>query len=78
MDVIDKKIINAIEYLYFINVKNKKMLIDIGIYERDVEKIISVIGDDFDDSTELKNRLISNFDKFNSISYISSYVIRNL
>lgn len=78
LDVIDKKIINAIEYLYFLNVKNKKMLIDIGIYERDVEKIISVIGDDFDDSSELKNRLISNYDRFNSISYISSYVIRNL
>ena len=66
------------EYLYFINVKNKKMLIDIGIYERDVEKIIKVIGDDFDDTTELKNRLINNFDKLGAISYISSYVIQNL
>lgn len=78
IDVIDEKIISAIEYLYFINVKNKKMLIDIGIYERDVEKIIKVIGDDFDDTTELKNRLISNFDKLGAISYISSYVIQNL
>ena len=40
IDVINEKIINAIEYLYFINVKNKKMLIDIGIYERDVETIV--------------------------------------
>ena len=78
IDVIDEKIISAIEYLYFINVKNKKMLIDIGIYERDVEKIIKVIGDDFDDTTELKNRLICNFDKLGAISYISSYVIQNL
>ena len=54
------------------------MLIDIGIYERDVEKIIKVIGDDFDDTTELKNRLINSFDKLGAISYISSYVIQNL
>lgn len=78
INVINEKIISAIEYLYFINVKNKKMLIDIGIYERDVEKIIKVIGDDFDDTTELKNRLINNFDKLGAISYISSYVIQNL
>ena len=78
IDVINEKIISAIEFLYFINVKNKKMLIDIGIYERDVEKIIKVIGDDFDDTTELKNRLINNFDKLGAISYISSYVIQNL
>ena len=78
IDVLNDKIINAIEYLYFLNVKNKKMLIDIGIYERDVEKIIKIIGDDFDDTTELKNRLINNFDKLGNISYISSYVIQNL
>jgi hypothetical protein len=78
VNVINEKIISAIEFLYFINVKNQKMLIDIGIYERDIEKIIKVIGDDFDDTTELKNRLVSNIDKLGAISYISSYVIQNL
>lgn len=78
VNVINEKIISAIEFLYFINAKNQKMLIDIGIYERDIEKIIKVIGDDFDDTTELKNRLISNIDKLGTISYISSYVIQNL
>lgn len=78
IDVINDKIIKAIEYLYFINVKNKKMLIDIGIYERDVEKIIKIIGDDFDDTTELKNRLINSLDRLRNISYISKYVIQNL
>lgn len=78
MDIIDSKVLRPIEYLYFLNVKNKKMLIDIGIYERDVEKIIQVIGSDFDDTTELKNRLLENWNKLGSISYISRYVIRNL
>lgn len=78
MSILDSKVLKPIEYLYFLNVKNKKMLIDIGIYERDVEKIIQVIGDDFDDTTELKNRLLENWNKLGSISYISRYVIRNL
>lgn len=78
IDIIDSKVLKPIEYLYFLNVKNKKMLIDIGIYERDVEKIIQVIGSDFDDTTELKNRLLENWNKLSSISYISKYVIRNL
>lgn len=78
VNVLDSKVLKPIEYLYFLNVKNKKMLIDIGIYERDVEKIIQVIGDDFDDTIELKNRLLENWNKLGSISYISRYVIRNL
>ena len=78
INVIDSKVLKPIEYLYFLNIKNKKMLIDIGIYERDVDKIIQVIGSDFDDTTELKNRLLENWDRLGSISYISKYVIRNL
>ena len=78
VNILDSKVLKPIEYLYFLNVKNKKMLIDIGIYERDVEKIIQVIGADFDDTIELKNRLLENWNKLGSISYISRYVIGNL
>ncbi len=76
--VIEDKILNPIEYLYFINLKNKKMLLDLGIYERDIEKIIKVIGDDFDDALELKNRLLLSYDKLKNISFISKYVIKSL
>ena len=67
-----------LRYLYFINLKNKKMLLDLGIYERDIEKIIKVIGDDFDDALELKNRLLLSYDKLKNISFISKYVIKSL
>lgn len=54
------------------------MLLDLGIYERDIEKIIKVIGDDFDDALELKNRLLLSYDKLKNISFISKYVIKSL
>ncbi len=78
INILDKKIISTIEFLYFSNVKHKKMLLDLGIYERDIEKIIKVVGDDFDDAFELKQRLIDNVKRLNDISYISKYVISNM
>ena len=67
-----------IESLYFMSVKNKKSLLDLGIYEQDIDKIIKIIGDDFEDATELKNRLIEAYDKLKGISFISKYVIHSL
>lgn len=61
VEVLENKILNTIEYLYYSNAKQKKMLLDIGIYERDVEKIIKVIGNDFEDTYELKQRLSDKF-----------------
>jgi DEAD/DEAH box helicase len=78
IEILDKKILNAIEYLYFSQVKQKKMLLDLGIYERDINNIIKVIGDDFDDAFELKQRLSTNFSKLKDISYVSKYVIKNM
>lgn len=78
LQVIDNKILSPIEFLYFINLKNKKMLLDLGVYERDIDKIIKVIGDDFDDAVDLKNRLLSSYSQLKGISYISRYVIRGL
>lgn len=78
LDVLDEKIIKNIEYLYFANSQQRKLLVDIGIYDYDVEKIISVIGDDFKDAFELKERLKQNSTGLNKISYISKYVIQSL
>lgn len=78
VDVLDDKVLGSIEYLYFSNVKHKKMLLDLGIYERDIDKIIKVIGDDFDDAFELKQRLFDNITKLKDISYVSKYIINDL
>lgn len=75
---LNEKVVNAIEQLYFSDSIQKKMLIDVGIYERDIEKIIKVIGNTFEDEIELKNKLIDNIDKLDNISFISKYVIRSL
>jgi hypothetical protein len=78
ISVLDEKIIHTIEFLYFSNVKHKKMLLDLGIYERDIEKVIKVIGDDFDDAVELKQRLTDNISRIKDISYVTMYVIKNI
>lgn len=76
LTVLDSKITGAIEYLYYASSKQKKMLIDLGIYERDIETIVKIIGDDYEDAFELKQRLQSAWDKLQDISFISKYVIR--
>lgn len=78
LSVLDAKIIGAIEYLYFATSKQKKMLVDLGIYERDVDVIVKVIGEDYEDAFELKRRLQLAWDKLQSISFISKYVIQSL
>lgn len=78
IEILDKKVINPIESLYFSTAKHKKMLLDLGIYERDIDKVIKVIGDDFEDAFELKFRLRKNLNRLNNISYISLYVIKKI
>ncbi len=75
IDVLNEKIISPIETLYFANSKNKKALIDLGVYDRDIKKILDIIGDDFEDAVELRQRLIKNRNRFNKISFISKYAI---
>jgi replicative superfamily II helicase len=75
---LEEKIISSVEQLYFSASKHKKMLLDMGIYERDVESIIKIIGDDFNDAVELKYRLSDNLSKLANISFVSKYIIRNL
>ena len=49
-----------------------------GIYERDIDYIISVIGEGFTDVFEMKKLLKENMHKLRNIGYISSYIIKNL
>ena len=78
LSILESKITGAIEFLYFATSKQKKMLIDLGIYERDVETIVKIIGDDYEDTFELKARLQANWDRLQNISYISRYVIQSM
>jgi hypothetical protein len=48
------------------------------LYEQDISKIIQIIGSDFDDAFELKQKLLENFNKFKNITYLSRYIIGKL
>lgn len=77
--VLYNKVIGAIEQLYFSSSKQKKMLLDIGIFERDIDIITKFIGTDFNDAFEMKQLLLEKFGSYkSSISYLSVFVINNL
>lgn len=75
INIIEEKVIKSIESLYFTNSKNKKMLLDLGVYEKDINSVLKIVGDDFGDAVELRERLMKNKGKFNKLSYLSRYVI---
>lgn len=66
----DDLILHPIERMFYLNSPSKKMLRSIGVYEKDLDVIISHIGDDFGDLEELKCRL-----KKEKIKYINSICI---
>lgn len=76
--VLDNKVLGAIEQLYFTTSKQRKMLLDVGIYERDIDAIVRIIGEDYEDAFAMKKLLKDNIYNFQRISYISKYIIGNL
>lgn len=78
IDVIEQKIKSSIDFLYFTESKAKKMLKDLGFYERDIDQIIKIIGEDFKDTFTLKNLLIKNKARLSKLTYLSRYIINSL
>lgn len=76
IEIINQKVISCIEFIYFSNSKCKKTLKDLGIYEYDIEKIISVIGNDLDNVNDIYEALKKN--KFENLNFISKYIIDRL
>ena len=79
INTIRLEVLNIIDLLYYANSPAKKLLYDMGIYEKDIDYIINLIGEDFDDINDLKNKIQQNIVRIsNKISYISKYIIDNL
>jgi len=78
INILESKVLGAIEQLYFTTSKQRKMLLDVGIYERDIDPIVNVIGENYDDAFEMKQLLKENIGRLDHISYISRYIINNL
>lgn len=78
LDVIEQKILHPIEVQYFSNSEIRKNLKGLGIYEKDIENIVKVIGDEIEDIEILKNALKENYKNFKNISFLSKYIIEQL
>ncbi len=73
-----ERVLKNIEMLYYLNSPSKKMLKDMGIYEGDIDAIISVIGNEFTSISDLQKLLIQHVQELNEISVISRYIISRL
>ena len=78
LNTFQKNVLTPIEIIFFTNSPIKKALYDMGIYEKDIDEIVEIVGDNYDDIYDLKRRLIENFDLFENLSFISKYVIKSL
>lgn len=79
INTIKTEILNIIDLLYYANSPSKKLLYDMGIYEKDIDYISNIIGEDFDDINDLKSKIQQNIVRISSrISYISKYIIESL
>lgn len=72
------RLMKNIEMLYYINSPNKKMLKDLGIYDGDIDTIISIIGNNFTSIADLQKLLSIHDNKLINISIVSQYVIYRL
>lgn len=77
-NLLHERLTKNIEILYYINSSSRKMLKDMGIYDRDIKVIIGIIGDRFETISELQELIKKNITRLNKISIVSKYVIKNL
>lgn len=78
INTLHDRLLKNIEMLYYLNSPSKKMLKDMGVYEGDIDTIISIIGSDFSSIADLKQLLSIHAHQLNSISIVSRYIITRL
>lgn len=78
INTLHERLLKNIEILYYLTPPSKKMLKDMGIYEGDIDQIISVIGEDFSSIAELQQLLKDHLEKLGEISIVSRYIINRL
>ncbi len=72
------RILASIETVYYINDSNRRMLFEYGIYDRDINKIIEIIGNDFETVGEMVELLKKHQNELkDSISFMSNFIIEN-
>lgn len=78
LTTLHERLLKNIEILYYLTSPCKKMLKDMGIYEGDIDQIISIIGEDFSSIADLQALLAKHIDQLGNISIVSRYIIDRL
>ena len=78
IDVLHDRLLKNIEVLYYLTSPSKRMLKDMGIYEGDIDYVISIIVDDFTDIAELQKLLVENQLRLKKVSIVSRFVMNRL
>lgn len=76
---IEEKILRVIENKYFMHSPGKKILKDMGIYDKDINIISIIIGDNISSVDELQSKIQENYEKIIAkISVISRYIVEKM
>lgn len=78
INVLHERLLRNIEILYYLTSPSKKMLKDMGIYDGDIDFIISIIGENFTSIAELQELLAEHSGQLDNISVISKYIISRI
>ena len=77
--IFKSKILTSIETVYYLNDSKRRMLFEYGIYDRDINKIVEIIGNDFENVGEMVELLHKCKEELkNHISFMSNFIIENV
>lgn len=77
--IFKSKILTSIETVYYLNDSKRRMLFEYGIYDRDIDKIVEIIGNDFENVGEMVELLHKCKEELkNHISFMSNFIIENV
>ena len=76
---IEEEILRVIENKYFMHSPGKKILKDMGIYDKDINIISKIIGENIRSVDELQSKIQENYKKvIPKISVISRFIVEKM
>lgn len=76
---IEEDILRVIENKYFMHSPGKKILKDMGVYDKDINTISKIIGENISSVDELQNKIQENYEKvIAKISVISKFIVEKM
>lgn len=76
---IEEEILRVIENKYFMHSPGKKILKDMGIYDKDINIISKIIGENISSVDELQRKIQENYEKvITKISVISKFIVEKM